>query len=481
MAKGREEEAPFSLAAQLAARQLSQARLHYGDRLDAALRLHGDEGGNTSVDALEIAIGDADLLADAPGDQGLRLRVRMDELDLTPWAEAALADGGDLTLPPLDRAHLIIGNLHWREHTLNDLALRIGIQRDDGPEAWTGDIHSRRISGRFRYPREPVHGPATIELERLALRMGRNDGAMDDDNATTPPRAPPAIDPRQLPGFLASAEDLLINDEPMGRVALRAERSPHGLDLTAMEIGNDRHRLSGTGHWYQQPDGKQQSELAFDLASDSLGELLIRLGLAEKLQGAPARIAGRLSWPDGPFGAADEEMAGTLSLAILQGSAPEMDPGLGRLFGLLNITALHRRLSFDFSDLFGEGFSFDRIEGEVRFGDGEAKSDNLLIEGPAARIEITGSADLRDRTLDQRITVSGKVSSALPIAGTLTGGPAVGAALLIAQQLLGDKMDRISAAEYQISGPWDDPAVERINKGGDEDGAQPNRNTPPRP
>jgi uncharacterized protein YhdP len=60
------------------------------------------------------------------------------------------------------------------------------------------------------------------------------------------------------------------------------------------------------------------------------------------------------------------------------------------------------------------------------------------------------------------MTVLPHFSGTLPLAGAVLGGPAVGAALLLFNQLFADKVDELSRVQYRITGPWADPVVERI-------------------
>src|SRR3546814_18658286 len=90
----------------------------------------------------------------------------------------------------------------------------------------------------------------------------------------------------------------------------------------------------------------------------------------------------------------------------------ELEPGAGRVLGLLSIAQLPRRLTLDFRDLFSKGFAFDKLAGNVRIAAGKASTDDLLIDGPAAEIRIHGNADLRAQTFNQTIEV-------LPRAGNL--------------------------------------------------------------
>ena len=142
------------------------------------------------------------------------------------------------------------------------------------------------------------------------------------------------------------------------------------------------------------------------------------------------------------------------------GQLDEVNPGAGRVFGLMSIVALPRRLSLDFKDVFGKGFGFDKIEGTFRIVDGETYTCNLSLEGPAADIGIIGRASLVDRDYEQSAIVSANFGSTLPIIGAVAAGPQVAAALLIFSQIFKKPLREVSQVYYAISGSWDGPTIE---------------------
>ncbi|MCX5511726.1 AsmA-like C-terminal region-containing protein, partial [Pseudomonas sp. BJa3] len=82
--------------------------------------------------------------------------------------------------------------------------------------------------------------------------------------------------------------------------------------------------------------------------------------------------------------------------------------GAGRVLGLLSVAEVRRRLMLDLSDFFSKGFAFNRIDGDIRIAGGLARSDNLMIDGPAAEIQIRGDTDLRSERFDQTVDVKPK-------------------------------------------------------------------------
>lgn len=91
-----------------------------------------------------------------------------------------------------------------------------------------------------------------------------------------------------------------------------------------------------------------------------------------------------------------------------------------------------------------------------------ARSRNLSIESPVSDILITGGVGLVEENYQQVAEVTPKLSSNLPVAGALAGGPIGFGAAYLAQELFGETVDSVAKLRYAISGPWDAPEVERL-------------------
>ncbi len=140
----------------------------------------------------------------------------------------------------------------------------------------------------------------------------------------------------------------------------------------------------------------------------------------------------------------------------------EVKEGAGKLLNLFNLNSLQRRLSLDFTDLTKEGFSFDKMKGTFVISDGNAYTEDFVIRGSSAIIEISGRTGLVARDYDQLVIVTPQVSSSLPLAGALAGGPAVGAAVFLAEKLVGKEFNRMAQVRYKVTGSWDKPVYTRL-------------------
>ncbi len=170
----------------------------------------------------------------------------------------------------------------------------------------------------------------------------------------------------------------------------------------------------------------------------------------------------RLDWPGGLEAFALRHADGSINAKVGAGRLLDVEPGVGRMLGFMNLGALGRRLSLDFSDLYQQGFAFEQIDGQIRIGGGQARSETFAIQGPAGDVTIEGSSNLVEQTFDQTVTVVPRIGSSVALASALAGGPVVGAAVLLVDRVAGGAIDRLGSYRYRVTGPWREPVLERV-------------------
>jgi uncharacterized protein YhdP len=149
-----------------------------------------------------------------------------------------------------------------------------------------------------------------------------------------------------------------------------------------------------------------------------------------------------------------------VQVALDKGQIVGLKPGAGRVLGLASLGELRRRLALDFSDLTDKGFAFDTARGSFDLHDGSARTDDVLIRGPAAEIGLIGRVGLKNRDYDQTAVVTGHVGT-LPLAA-FVAGPVVGGVALLFSQVFKPALKGLVRGYYRITGSWDNPTVERI-------------------
>jgi uncharacterized protein YhdP len=137
---------------------------------------------------------------------------------------------------------------------------------------------------------------------------------------------------------------------------------------------------------------------------------------------------------------------------------------MARLLGVLSLQALPRRLLLDFRDVFQEGFAFDNIGGDLNMAQGVAQTNNLRMRGVQAAVLMEGSADVARETQDLRVVVVPEINAGTASLAYAAINPAIGLGTFLAQALLRGPLVAAGTREFRVSGSWDDPKVERIER-----------------
>jgi uncharacterized protein (TIGR02099 family) len=417
-------------------------QLSYGDQLQALFRPDGDRA------AIHLGGGQARL----PDEPVLRISGSLPRLELDPWLSLAGKGTDDgVTLPPV-QADLQLGTLTVERLEVDDI--RVTLQQQQ--QAWRGEAEAPTFTGRFELPDKASGLPLELDLDRLELTPAAP-SAQQQGNA--------AGHPRDWPAFDLQVRQLKLNGHDFGKLTVKARHADHLLRLQPLLLEGPLVSFDGLAQW-RASAGLTESDLVGTLHSPALGDLLAALGYSRQFDGASTDADISLSWPGSPGDFSPSILHGKLSLTVGQGRLLEVDPGVGRALGLLNFTALQRRLRLDFSDVFQKGMAFDKISGNFRLVDGNAYTRDLAIKGPSGDILITGRTGLKDRDLYQEVSVTPRFDATLPVAAGLAGGPITGLAVLVAQQVMKKEVDEFNRIRYEVTGSWDDPRVERLDDGG---------------
>ena len=407
-----------------------------------------------------LALGTTDGNADRPG---LWVRGELSTLDLDGWLGVKRQlDSGPEALP-LTGVDLTVGAMEVFGRQLNDL--RIGASR--GGDDWQIDLRGRELVGTARW-QAAAPGRSNGRIVARLQRFTAPPSAPASMIATpVAPGAPPAANP--WPSVDIVAESFRLKERDLGKLELVAQPSESDWRIESLKLSSDDGSLVASG-WWRGSGRAPRTQLDTDLEVRDAGKYLARFGMPDAVRGGRTHIQGQLEWSGSPQEFDYPTLNGTLRVETGRGQFVKLDPGLGKLLGVLSLQALKRRLTFDFQDLFGEGFAFDEITGDVRIQDGVMKSDNLKIVGPSARVTIAGETNIASETQKLRVrvqpTLSGTISvgaAAFLLANPILGA-AVGAGTLLAQTAMKDPIEQMFANEYVVTGNWSDPIVERVGR-----------------
>lgn len=389
-----------------------------------------------------------------PDVRGLHIRGQADALNLEDWLSLSRHDVVQLGAAERIRSiELDIKDLYLLGQRLSEHHVRVDRSASD----WLVQIEGDKVAGSVFLPYDfTADGELVLDMERLILPGDDTveEGAEPEDKAP--------IDPRNLPAIAVKAAEFGIGERMFGTLEAKFTRTPEGLVTDSMIAQDPTFGVVSSGQWVvdeEDPSGFRSS-LTASLTSTDVEQTMLRLNYQPGIVSDDMGMLFDVSWSGGPRLDFLDSLDGAVQVRLGVGRLEEVEPGAGRVFGLMSIVALPRRLSLDFRDVFQKGFGFDKIDGAFRLEDGTAFTCNLSLEGPAAAIGIVGRANLVDRDYDQTAVVSTNVGNTLPLVGAVVAGPQVAAALLLFSQIFKKPLQDIGQIYYSVSGSFDEPAVE---------------------
>ncbi|WP_306670757.1 AsmA-like C-terminal region-containing protein, partial [Endozoicomonas sp. SESOKO4] len=210
-------------------------------------------------------------------------------------------------------------------------------------------------------------------------------------------------------------------------------------------------------------NGQHRTSFNERLTGSGIQALQEALGISPFVSAKKTTIQGKLAWDGPPMGINIVSLTGAVRLKLENGTLQKVEGGAGalKMFGILNMEALTRRLRLDFSDLYKKGISFDRLDGVVRFDEGIITFDKPLeIDGPSSNFKLDGRVDSVTESMDMSLVVTLPLSSNLPILSVLLGSaPQVAGLIYLADMLVGKQVDQLASIRYRIRGSFDNPEV----------------------
>ena len=425
-------------------------------KLLSARLVRRDENGAMAVKRGTIHFGgegDAGSPAKRPGKDGIWLAGSLPELSLQEWSDLLGGSGSMESGLPVAGANLVVGKMSGFGMHIDDLSIKAD-KRGDGLFA---QLSSSALNGEVEW--QP-HGEG-----KLTARLKNLFWSGDDQAAAVPvqPAQPATVSPDNLPAMQIAIENFQMKDKQIGRLELVGH--PDGKDwrLRRLRVTNPDGTLTGDGIWHG-GEANARSDVNLLLEISDAGKILARSGYPKTVKDGSGKLAANLSWDGTPGKFNYATLDGTLRLDTGKGQFLKMDPGAGKLLGILSLQSLPKRITLDFTDVFSDGFQFDSIKGSAQISNGVLDTQDLRLDGSAAKVTMKGSVDLNSETQDLRVKILPTLGDSVSLLGAFAGGPVVGLGSLLINKVLGNPLDNLVAFEYNVSGTWSDPRVDKVGR-----------------
>jgi uncharacterized protein YhdP len=264
--------------------------------------------------------------------------------------------------------------------------------------------------------------------------------------------------PDIMPLLVIASKKTLWQGFDLGQLNVESERKGDGIVFKRMELASKDHKMLASGDW--KITGKHsETSLTGHWDIPKAGTFFNQVGLTNDFTETQAKVDFALNWEAAPQQFALSKLKGQVDMHFSQGRILSIEPGFGRVLGVLALEQWIKRLQLDFRDVYEDGLTFNRIDGHFDILNGKAVTKNLEIDAVPAKITVTGEADLVKKTVDYTVNVVPKSADALPIAGTIVGK----VTSMVAKTLTGKNQDGfLFGSQYQIKGEWDSAKISRL-------------------
>jgi uncharacterized protein (TIGR02099 family) len=456
------------------ARLQDQIQIDLG-RMASAVYVRDISAPESKVLRGSIAVGLAvDESAPMPVD-GVVANVNMGQLDVDAWSK--VLSGANPTAGAVSAAALgYLPNtvaVRAKELVIEGRKITnvlVGGGRDG--LVWRANMDANELNGYVEY-RQPSGNAQGRVFARLAhLNLGPSAAQDVESLLDQQPASIPALD--------IVVEDFVLRGKKLGRVELQATnvgsavRDPgREWRLNRFNVTLPEASFTATGNWAvvnaqsgaaRNARERRRTVLNFKLDIADSGELLARFGMPGVIAKGKGKLEGQVAWLGSPLNLDYPSLGGAINVNVESGQFLKADPGIAKLFGVLSLQSLPRRLTLDFRDVFSDGFSFDFVRGDVNIEQGIARTGNLQMKGVNAAVLLDGQADIEKETQHVNVVVIPEINagSASLLASAIN--PLVGLTTFLAQAILRGPLINANTQSFLIDGTWIDPHVTKLER-----------------
>lgn len=365
----------------------------------------------------------------------------------TEGGQSAPSKSDDL----LKAVDLQIGQFSFEDIILDDLS--VNLTPDVG--GWMLTANSSQIGGKLWMP-EDSSLPYKVKLGHLRIDKEESDSDEQSSAVVTPP-----VDPAVLPKLDFSVENFVLNKLPLGSWKFVLRPTPSG--AVVKDIYGDMHGSAVRGELRWDKNGKELSDLTVKLDSEDFGKVLDAWGISDTLETKSLNAYLQLSWSGAPWKFEVGKSNGEMQFTAKNGRLLDVgnSGNILRVFGILNLQSLGRRLRLDFTDLVKTGVAFDEMKADYSIQNGIAHTSTpFIMTGPSANMAMSGSLNLMNETVDKEIEVALPVTDNIPLVSVLLGAPQVAGAVFLFDKLIGDPLAKFTTVKYRMRGDWGNPEID---------------------
>lgn len=442
----------------------------YGDEL----RFHGVLEHDTShFSRAHIVLGNEKMLLPA---DGFHITTQLAQADFNVWqplisdiidtisaVEASksakgLVEKSSSLFPTPERIRGTITQVDLLGQTLNNVHFNLL----DQTHWWLLELNAKETRSRIKFYPDWLEQGVDINADFIHLttnikhHIGQNTqktipSSLTDDNLF-----------ENMPKINLHCDHCQIDELNLGQVNLSLTR--RGQDVIEIEHFNakrDQAQFNLAGQW-QKNDKVNMTSVTANLSLKDIEYELEQLGYGSIIRDSGGKLNVDLNWQGGPHDINVTNINGELNAIIDDGYLAEVSDK-ARIFSVLSLQSIVRKLTLDFRDIFSDGMFYKNMKGDYHIKEGVLYTDNTRMNGTAGNLYIKGNTSFVTNTLDYKMSYKPNLTSSLPVlAWIATLNPMVFLAGVAIDQVITSQV--VSEFNFELTGSVNEPNFQEVNR-----------------
>ena len=459
-------------------KEQSNVVLNYGDKMHFSGVL---EHQNVAFTRANLMLGEGSMAL--PGD-GFHITTKLAQVDFSKWQplisnildsiNQPSTDAEQDNLKSVEQVNSIpflakpkrirgsIGQLSLLGQELNNVSFNLL----DKPQWWLLQLNAKETRSQIKiYPDWLVQG-LDINAEFLTFPQEKENTDIEATVAVInqqPDRAENDIIFAEIPPLKFHCDRCVIGLVNLGEVDVNIKR----IDQQTIEFKNftakrNKTSLNLDGSWLHNEQASITT-LVGNLSVDDVEAELKAAGYESIIKDSGAKIDVNLNWEGGLHDFMLSHLNGTVNGRLDDGYLADVSDS-ARIFSVLSLQSLVRKLTLDFRDIFSDGMFYSNIKGNYQLDQGLLTTDNTKMNGTAGNLFMTGNTNLVTGELDYEMSYKPNLTSSLPVLAWIATSlnPVTFLAGVAIDQVVRSQV--VSEFKFELTGTVDNPDFKEVDR-----------------
>ena len=417
------------------------------------------ENGKQQFSNVHFVLGKQDL---GLNPKDLSVSINLEKTELVPWfdlinqiintAKANPSNKSKGIMPPLSEVVASIDTLNASNVVFNDFEMRLTPVQND----LYLKLNAKELRASVFIPSSQPTQPIRISSDYLRLNFIEPPAQKLEVTDILPAKDLSWL--TKVPAIEFECADCKVANYQLGKVSASVLSDSKRFIISQLVIDKGDHVLRTKGDWQN-----GVTELSGNLKSEDIGALFNEFDLTTAIKDSKANINYNLTWKAAPYDFDVPSLSGTVDWDLGEGHLTEVSDGGARVFSLLSLDSLVRKLKLDFRDVFSKGFFYNSMQGSMQLENGIAYTKDTKMDGVPADLTIKGYANLNTLDIDYDLAVAPQVTSSIPVIVAWMVNPVTGLAALALDKVI-HSARVISEINFKVTGKMNDPIVQELDR-----------------